>query len=271
MVTSLLDQSKDIIRQIKDGNGKRKFKLGLIVTMSCHPLYSNIKVSSYFSSLTHFSSCNHTNYFSLPIEQNPPNPPQQETPIPCMPCDQTPWQPTTGPGGTQWLEDLFHEPSQHNEPPIPGTSQSSKSQVPSHEDTSTGDPEPEMALTQSMEEPFVCPLAPPSTPTPEIPTTSSPHSHNEAGQEFTNLKPTLMIPQEIVHDIINQVLLEHCQLLHMIPVVDATHRNEMHQQFWEELNSLLGQVLEAYPKEDITRIVSRFLKKNHIIFTYLLL
>ncbi|MBW0589099.1 hypothetical protein O181_128814 [Austropuccinia psidii MF-1] len=37
MVTSLLDRSKVIFRQMKDGDGKRTVKLGPIVTMSCHP------------------------------------------------------------------------------------------------------------------------------------------------------------------------------------------------------------------------------------------
>ncbi|MBW0472696.1 hypothetical protein O181_012411 [Austropuccinia psidii MF-1] len=59
---------------------------------------------------------------------------------------------------------------------------------------------------------------PPSTPTP-VP--SSPHSHNDACQEFTNLQPTLMIPQAIFHKSINQIFLEHRQFLHMIPFVDA--------------------------------------------------
>ncbi|MBW0504918.1 hypothetical protein O181_044633 [Austropuccinia psidii MF-1] len=45
MVTSLLDRSEVIIRPMKDGDGKRTFKLGLIVTMSCHPWDSNAKVS----------------------------------------------------------------------------------------------------------------------------------------------------------------------------------------------------------------------------------
>ncbi|MBW0545227.1 hypothetical protein O181_084942 [Austropuccinia psidii MF-1] len=96
---------------------------------------------------------------------------------------------------------------------------------------------------------------------PGGPTASSPHSHNEAWQEFTDFQPTLMIPRAIVNKSINQILLEHHQLLHMIPFVDATHLNEFHQELQEELNSLLGQALEAYPKEEITRIVSRFLKK----------
>ncbi|MBW0498626.1 hypothetical protein O181_038341 [Austropuccinia psidii MF-1] len=86
-----------------------------------------------------------------------------------MPCKQNPWQPTPGPSGTQWSEDLFCgkkpafpfssseltlppvvEPSQHHEPPIPGLSQPSKS----HEDALTREPEPEVAPMQSMEEPF---------------------------------------------------------------------------------------------------------------------
>ncbi|MBW0475076.1 hypothetical protein O181_014791 [Austropuccinia psidii MF-1] len=45
MVTSLLDRSKVIIRPMKDGNGKRTFKLGPIITMSCQPWDSNAKVS----------------------------------------------------------------------------------------------------------------------------------------------------------------------------------------------------------------------------------
>ncbi|MBW0492142.1 hypothetical protein O181_031857 [Austropuccinia psidii MF-1] len=115
-----------------------------------------------------------------------------------MPCEQTPWKPTPGPSGTQWSENLFHskqqyshllilnfnsseltlppfvEPSQYNEPPIPGLSQSYESQVPSHEDAMACEPEPEVAPRQSMEDPFgkfpfsffPCPqhsLTPPST------------------------------------------------------------------------------------------------------------
>ncbi|MBW0559936.1 hypothetical protein O181_099651 [Austropuccinia psidii MF-1] len=136
----------------------------------------------------------------------------------------------------------FAEPSRTNEPPIPFPSPSSKP----HEDVPTCGPEPEMTPTQSMEEPF----AP-----------SSPHSRDEARQEFTDLRPTLMIAQAIIHESINQILLEHCQFLHMIPFMDVTHPTEMHQEFREEQNSLLGQALEAYPKEDITGIVSKYLDK----------
>ncbi|MBW0552273.1 hypothetical protein O181_091988, partial [Austropuccinia psidii MF-1] len=103
-----------------------------------------------FSSLSHFSSRNNTNFFPLLIEQNPPNPPQQDSPVPSFPCKQTPWQPTPGPRGTRWSEELFHEPSLTKEPPIPGPSPSS--QPP--EDNTTHEPEPEVAPTQSTEEPF---------------------------------------------------------------------------------------------------------------------
>ncbi|MBW0530477.1 hypothetical protein O181_070192 [Austropuccinia psidii MF-1] len=124
MVTLLLDRSKVIIQPMKDGDGKRTFKLGPIVTMSCHPWNLNTK-----------------------LKQNPPNPPQQDSPVPCMLCEKTPQQPTPGPSGTQWLEDLFRKPPQHDEPPIPGPSQPSKP----HEDSLTCEHEPEVALMQSME------------------------------------------------------------------------------------------------------------------------
>ncbi|MBW0534547.1 hypothetical protein O181_074262 [Austropuccinia psidii MF-1] len=139
MVTSLHNQSKVIIQPMNDGNGERTFKLGPIVTMSCHPWDSNA-----------------------------------ETLVPCMPCEQTLGQPTPGPSGTQWLKDLFRgkkkaitfpiltldsseltlplyvKASQYNEPPIPGPSPYSKP----HEDVSACEPEPEVAPTQSLEEPF---------------------------------------------------------------------------------------------------------------------
>ncbi|MBW0519170.1 hypothetical protein O181_058885 [Austropuccinia psidii MF-1] len=128
-----------------------------------------------FSSLIHLSSCNHTDFFPLRIEQNRPNSQQQDSPVPCISCKKTPQQLTPCPSGTQWLEDLlyvkkppfpfliltfasseltlppFVEPSQHNEPPIPGPIQPSEP----HEDALTCGPEPEVAPMQSMEEPLV--------------------------------------------------------------------------------------------------------------------
>ncbi|MBW0488823.1 hypothetical protein O181_028538 [Austropuccinia psidii MF-1] len=75
-----------------------------------------------------------------------------------MPCKQTLRQPTPGPSHTKWSEDLFHEPFQPNEPPIPGPSQSSKP----HEEAATHEPKPEVAPMQSMEDPFTCCATPPS-------------------------------------------------------------------------------------------------------------
>ncbi|MBW0567999.1 hypothetical protein O181_107714, partial [Austropuccinia psidii MF-1] len=83
-------------------------------------------------------------------KQNQPNPPRQDCPVPSLPCKKTPRQWMPGPSGTQWREDLFGEPSQTNEPPIPGPSPSPEP----HEDVLTCVPEPEVAPTQSMEEPF---------------------------------------------------------------------------------------------------------------------
>ncbi|MBW0463751.1 hypothetical protein O181_003466 [Austropuccinia psidii MF-1] len=112
-------------------------------------------------------------------KQIPPNPPRQDSPIPCMPFKHTKQQPTPGLSGTQWSEDSFcckpqaipflvltfevieptmHpflEPSQHNEPPIctptppiTGLSEVPASQVPPTVNDSTCEPEPEVAPMQ---------------------------------------------------------------------------------------------------------------------------
>ncbi|MBW0591329.1 hypothetical protein O181_131044 [Austropuccinia psidii MF-1] len=83
-------------------------------------------------------------------EQNPPNPSQQDSPIPSLSHEQTPRQPTLGASGTQRPEELFPESSQNKEPPMPCLSP--LSQPP--EDNMTCEPEPEVAPTQSTEEPF---------------------------------------------------------------------------------------------------------------------
>ncbi|MBW0579612.1 hypothetical protein O181_119327 [Austropuccinia psidii MF-1] len=109
-----------------------------------------------------------------------------------MPCEKTPQKPTPGLSGTQWSKGLFCEPSQHDEPPIPGLSPSSQHDEPPipglslssqpPEDIATCEPEPEVAPTQSMEEPFARPATPhliiiidntpvgSPTPPPSIPT-----------------------------------------------------------------------------------------------------
>ncbi|MBW0520860.1 hypothetical protein O181_060575 [Austropuccinia psidii MF-1] len=200
MVTSLPKWSEVIIHPMKDGDGTRTFELGPIVTMSSHPWDSNAK------NKTHQIPHNKRPCFLICLARKL--------------C------------GTQWSEDLwrstqqaipfltltfdsseltlppFIEPSQYNEPPIPGTSPSSKPP----EDVSACEPEPEVAPKQSSEEPFAPPSTflpwrslplPPRTQPPPPPAPSSPHSHNEACQEFTNLQPTLMIPQAIAHKSIN--------------------------------------------------------------------
>ncbi|MBW0535615.1 hypothetical protein O181_075330 [Austropuccinia psidii MF-1] len=70
--------------------------------------------------------------------------------MPNLPCKQIVWQLTPGLSGTQWLEDLFQQPSQPNEPHIQGLSQPSEP----YENALTHEPEHELAPTQSMEEPF---------------------------------------------------------------------------------------------------------------------
>ncbi|MBW0586746.1 hypothetical protein O181_126461, partial [Austropuccinia psidii MF-1] len=40
-------------------------------------------------------------------KQSPPNPPRQDSPVPSLPLEQTLRQPTPGPSGTQWSEELF--------------------------------------------------------------------------------------------------------------------------------------------------------------------
>ncbi|MBW0524999.1 hypothetical protein O181_064714 [Austropuccinia psidii MF-1] len=103
-------------------------------------------------------------------------------------------------------------------------------------------------------------LQPPNRLLPPVQGTSQ--SHNEALEEFTNMKPTPMIPQAIFSKFINQVFLENNPFLHMIPFVNGTHQNEMHPEFYEDLNSLLGNVLEGYPKEVVTGTFLKFLKNN---------
>ncbi|MBW0553459.1 hypothetical protein O181_093174 [Austropuccinia psidii MF-1] len=63
----------------------------------------------------------------------------KNSPVPSLPWVQTLRQPTAGPSGTQWSEELLRKP------PMPGPSPSS--QPP--EDVLTHEPEPEVAPTQS--------------------------------------------------------------------------------------------------------------------------
>ncbi|MBW0573758.1 hypothetical protein O181_113473 [Austropuccinia psidii MF-1] len=184
MVTSLLDLSEVIIWPVKDGDGKRTFKLGLIVT----------------------------NGIQTP-KTKPPESPPQDSPVPSLPCKQTPRQPTPGPSGTQWSEELFRGKQPKTLPNQRATYSWPKSIPQPPEDNMTREAEPEVAPTQSTEEPFACPATPRSiiiidnTPVgspPPPPTSSYPtcppspsvppspvqrpsHLNNGARQEFTNL------------------------------------------------------------------------------------
>ncbi|MBW0486672.1 hypothetical protein O181_026387 [Austropuccinia psidii MF-1] len=200
MVTPLLDWSKVIIWSMRDENGKRTFALGLIITMSCHPWDSKAKKK------THQIRRNKTLPFLVCLTSKLHGRPLQAQVAP-------------------------DEPSQHNEPLIPGPSQASDSQLSSHENDLNCEPEPDVAPMQSLEEPFAHPTTPRSfiiidnmpirTPLPHLPVSSeiptapsplvprSPHSNNKALQEFTNLQPILIIPQAIVHKSINLIFLEH--------------------------------------------------------------
>ncbi|MBW0464862.1 hypothetical protein O181_004577 [Austropuccinia psidii MF-1] len=188
MVTSLLHWSEVIIRPMKDGNGKRSFKLGPIVTMSCYPWDSDVKVSNlsppqlislYGIILTFF------HYSYSKTNQNP-----HHKTLLFLVYLASKLQ-------AQMAPDCL-KPSQPNDPPIPGLSQPSES----YEDAPNREPEPEVAPLQSLEEPFVLlhppPVPPPSTPTavpsteippisPRNPTASSPQSHDEAQKEYMEL------------------------------------------------------------------------------------
>ncbi|MBW0510940.1 hypothetical protein O181_050655 [Austropuccinia psidii MF-1] len=155
--------------------------------MSCHPLDSNSKV-----------------------KPNQPNPPQQDSTFPSLPFEQTPRQPTPGLSGTQWSGDSFcgkqpdfHlistldsseltvppfvEPSQKDEPPIPDPTPSSKPL----EDVLTSCPTSPHSVITITNMPAGSQLPPNA---PKSPTASSHHSHDDACQEFTDLRLTLMIP-----------------------------------------------------------------------------
>ncbi|MBW0469042.1 hypothetical protein O181_008757 [Austropuccinia psidii MF-1] len=104
-----------------------------------------------------------------------------------MPCEQNLPQLTPGPSHTQWLGDLLPEPSKYNEPPIPGPSKSSKSQVPSHDDALPHEHDPEVAPTQSMEDCFAHPTTPFSITIIKNMLVSSPRDPSNCPQEPNGL------------------------------------------------------------------------------------
>ncbi|MBW0520201.1 hypothetical protein O181_059916 [Austropuccinia psidii MF-1] len=253
MVTSLLDLSEVIIQPMKDGNGERTFEHGPIVTMSCHRWDSNAKFALRANpAATHSRPEWHPMVRGI-IPCPSSQPPEDDTtrePEPEVAPTQSTEEPNDRPATPRSIIIIDDMPV--GSPPPPPTSS-----------YPTRPPSPSVPPLHSNpcslpRDPFQCRQEPQQL----LPPVQRPsHSNDEACQEFTNLRPTLMIPRAIVHESINRILLEHCRLLHMIPFMDATHQNEMHWEFREELNSLLAQALEAYPKEDITGIVSKYLEK----------
>ncbi|MBW0471659.1 hypothetical protein O181_011374 [Austropuccinia psidii MF-1] len=130
MVTSLLNQSQVIIRPMKDGNGERKFKLGPIVTMSCRPLDSNAK------NKTHQIPCNKTLLLLICLTSKLGGNSLQARVSPNGLRTYSANPPNT-------MSHLF-QPQVKPQNPL------------------TCEPEPEVAPTQSMEEPFACPATPTS-------------------------------------------------------------------------------------------------------------
>ncbi|MBW0543958.1 hypothetical protein O181_083673 [Austropuccinia psidii MF-1] len=166
MVTSLLDLSEVIIWRMKDGDGKRTFKLGLIVTMSCHRWDSNAK------NKTHLIPPNKTLPFLNPQFLARVHPPNHLRTLRLEP------EPEVAP--TQSTEKPFaclftpYSIIIIKDTPIESP--------PSH---------PVFPLSTPTPVPSQCPQEPQLL----LPPVQSPsHSHNDACQEFTNLQPTLMIP-----------------------------------------------------------------------------
>ncbi|MBW0566783.1 hypothetical protein O181_106498 [Austropuccinia psidii MF-1] len=97
---------------------------------------------------------------SINLSTTPPRPPSNGhfTPLPLLVCVVSKLR-----GNRPQDQVGANEPSQTDEPPIPGPSPSSEP----HEDILTRESEPEVAPTQSMEEPFACPTPPHSVITIE--------------------------------------------------------------------------------------------------------
>ncbi|MBW0494716.1 hypothetical protein O181_034431 [Austropuccinia psidii MF-1] len=174
MVTSLLNWSKVIIWPMKDGDGKRTFKFGPIVTMSCHPWDSNAKRTprkpTPGPSGTQWSK---DLFQQLSQRDEPPIPGPSPSSKP--PEDIATHEPEPEVAPTQSMEQLFGPPATPRSIII-------------IENTPVRSPTP----------PPSTPVPPPSTetlvPSPDLPpisaknpTTSSSHSYNDARQEFTNL------------------------------------------------------------------------------------
>ncbi|MBW0577701.1 hypothetical protein O181_117416 [Austropuccinia psidii MF-1] len=221
---------------MKDGNCERTFELGLIVTRSCHPWDSNVKNKTHqiprnktLPFLVCLARKPHGNQLQAQVAPNSrrtcsANPPNTMSHL-FNPLNLKSHHMRTFQLVSLNLRWLRHNPWRKllvspnfniflllQTFPHPSFN---------HLQLVLLLPTPSISL-------MICLLAPPSTPTrvpsQEIPTASSslaqssPHSHDEAWQELTDLRPTLMIAHAI-----NQILLENRQFLHLIPFVDVAH------------------------------------------------
>ncbi|MBW0576674.1 hypothetical protein O181_116389 [Austropuccinia psidii MF-1] len=161
-----------------------------------------IKRQSKFS----FSSRNNTDFFPLLIEQNPPKPPRQDSPVPSLPREQTPRQPTPGPEWHPMVRGIIPRtlPNQRAtyslpESILPATLSHHSPLHNYHQRYARWIPP-----SSSPTHPPSHPVSPGSLPVPlRTPVQSPSHSHDDTRQELTNLQPTLMIPRAIVHKSIN--------------------------------------------------------------------
>ncbi|MBW0502100.1 hypothetical protein O181_041815 [Austropuccinia psidii MF-1] len=169
MVTSLLNRSEVIIWLMKDGDGERTFELGPIVTISCHQWDSNAKTPPNTRShifLDRVHPPNHPRMFRL-MSRN------------LRWLRRNPWR-------NHLVSPNFSSPFLQPSPASPANSRS----LIVIDDTPIGChpprfPSPHFPLPSKF------PQQPPiSSPTLQ----SSSHSHDNVCQEFTNLRPTLMIP-----------------------------------------------------------------------------
>ncbi|MBW0538611.1 hypothetical protein O181_078326 [Austropuccinia psidii MF-1] len=221
IVASLLDWSKVIIRPMKDGNGKRTFELGPIVTISSHPWDSNAK------NKTHLIPPDKTHPFNVCLASKPRSNPLLARVAP-------------------------DEPSQHHQPPIPGPSPCSKPP----EDIATHEPKPEVAPTKSMEELF----ARPATPRLVIIIDDMPVRSPTTLPLWTPVPPPLTPTPVPFLDIPPIAAKNPTASSPPVPSSSHSY-DDACQEFREELNSLFAQALEAHPKEEITGIVSKYLEK----------
>ncbi|MBW0494826.1 hypothetical protein O181_034541 [Austropuccinia psidii MF-1] len=163
MVTSLIERRAVIIWPMKDDNGERTFKLGPIITMSCQPWDSNAK------NKTHQMSP----YKTLPF-------------LFCLASKTrgNPLQAQVAPNGPRNYPMNHPEPKSHLFLPLV--------HPPNHLRWLQRNPRRNLLIppSSSLTPPPSPPLQPRFPPLGQSPS----HSHNDSCQEFTDLKPTLMIP-----------------------------------------------------------------------------